>query len=252
MTAVTDSVPPADMRSDGPLLVVEGASSRSCLKALSRRIAELRYRQRVYASAAHELAHQVVALNEANDAGMAAVLDTLALIAPFGRLTPVVWRTRLSEEAASLGLIVISEYHGHSALGRPSWLRFSQMLSELPLDNGKTTVDPTSTKPEITFQLSSTTWHVRIDLQAAIKQMIDDLIAIARSYVLEMWKARREQSQIHSRALSRVTVRAPNVRSFVLVIIAACRHYGRRSEPDHFASLLIRRHLVPVGSCPPI
>jgi len=37
--------------------------------------------------------------------------------------------------------------------------------------------------------------------------------------------------------------------SFVLGIVAVCRHYGHRSEPDDHASLLICRRLVSMGSC---
>jgi hypothetical protein len=42
----------------------------------------------------------------------------------------------------------------------------------------------------------------------------------------------------------------PNTLALALIILATCRRYGRRSEPDDHASLLNRRHLITRGSRP--
>jgi hypothetical protein len=43
-----------------------------------------------------------------------------------------------------------------------------------------------------------------------------------------------------------------SVRPYALVVLAACRRFGHRSEPDDHASLLICRQLVSAGSCVPM
>jgi hypothetical protein len=51
------------------------------------------------------------------------------------------------------------------------------------------------------------------------------------------------------RLLVRVGVRRrAGVDSFLLILIATCRRYGRRSEPDDHASLFIRRQPMSMGS----
>jgi hypothetical protein len=44
--------------------------------------------------------------------------------------------------------------------------------------------------------------------------------------------------------------RQPNALAFVLVILAVCLRYGRRSEPDGHAFLPMRRYQTSLGSCP--
>ena len=42
----------------------------------------------------------------------------------------------------------------------------------------------------------------------------------------------------------------PNAAAFVLAMLAVCRHYGHRAEPDGHNPLLVRRHLTCLGSHP--
>ena len=42
--------------------------------------------------------------------------------------------------------------------------------------------------------------------------------------------------------------RPPDVPPFVLIILAACRRYGHRSEPDDHAVLLLRRYPTTSGA----
>jgi hypothetical protein len=76
------------------------------------------------------------------------------------------------------------------------------------------------------------------------------------SLLVDSWAAmvRAIDSVLTAELLMRLVVCAgircrARANRFVLVVIAACRRYGRGSEPDDYASLLSGRNLVSMGSC---
>lgn len=237
------------VRGSGRVLMVEGASERAYLSALDRRIGDLSTRRRVFVSYAHELSHQVVALNGANNTGMVAVLDTINMLGRYGQIAPTLWTTPVAEanelltaplyksdSAPRLPARVTSDFAG---MAPGAWLRITKtaILAELEQLAG----------PRITVGLSDAMGPRLANVRAALMRLIGALLAMARRCEAEIRTLHRQRLHV----LARIR-RLPNMRTFVLVIIAVCRHYGHRSEPGDHASLLIRRHLVSMGSCPPI
>jgi hypothetical protein len=240
------------------LIAAESTSERACLIVLDRHIDELSAQRKAFSSAAHELSHHLLALDgldEVNNAGMASALDTLDLVVDlFGDVRSANWPSSFTRDALSPQMIVIPKYRGDSVPRLPSWATrdVAGMLPAPVLDDSGAAVNPTPAKSQLTFRLSEATGSQLADVRAALMRLIDALIAMAHLCLLKIWMVRRERSHILARALARIIGRLPDIRAFVLVMIAACRRYGHRSEPDDHASLLTRCHLVSMGSCPPI
>ena len=92
--------------------------------------------------------------------------------------------------------------------------------------------------------------------QPATVRVVFHILAGAGALLVDSWAAmvRTIDSMLAAVLLMRLLVRVgirrlAGVSNFVLIIIAACRHYGRRSEPADHTSLLIRRDLVSMGNC---
>ena len=85
------------------------------------------------------------------------------------------------------------------------------------------------------------------DLQASFRasllRLVDTVLAMLRFYLRLLRVLGHERFIVLARR-----GRPPGTVPFVLVLLAACRRYGHRSEPDDHAPLLIRRQLVSVGS----
>ena len=73
------------------------------------------------------------------------------------------------------------------------------------------------------------------DNRTALLRLLDGILAALRLMLVRVLAA-----------LSR----HPDALAFVLVLLAACLRYGRRSEPDDHAFLPIRRYQRSSGSCP--
>lgn len=95
-----------------------------------------------------------------------------------------------------------------------------------------------------------------VRVSADNQQLLTDLLAALlrfRDFLRDM--VHFFDRAIEAARLIRLIVRSglrhcPNTRAFVLILLATCRRFGRRSEPDDHASLLYRRHLVIRGNCP--
>ena len=86
---------------------------------------------------------------------------------------------------------------------------------------------------QVVIHLHVGTRTLLVDGWAAMVRVIDSVLMLLRLMRL----------LVHSGLRCRA-----NIGSFVLVILAACRRYGRRSEPDDHASLFTRQKLVSMGS----
>jgi hypothetical protein len=232
------------------VLAVEGTSDLACLRTLDQRIGQLSARRNAY-SQAHELAHHVMAANEGDLAGTVVVIDSVLMLEDrdHDQLTdwPTSFATGVTQPSPSPMSLFTST---PSAFRLPAWNTrpFAGMMAQTWLDSGdgtQATATPTlsvrnpdparSAPPSVIYHLSVGAASLIIDSWAAIVRVIDSVLAAMR--------------------LMRLLVRAGlgyglNALTFVLVMLAACRHYGHRSEPDDHASLLIRRNLVSMGSCP--
>jgi hypothetical protein len=240
MTTGAVRVASNDMRGDR-ILLVEGASERAYLSALDRRIGELSARRRAFFSCAHELAHHMVVfdgLDEASNAGMASALNAINLVRGLINPTDAGWITVPTGDVASPFVVATPKYRGDAVPRLPSWATrgAAGMLSESWPDSSGTEADNrTNTRPQITFRLSDAIGPRLADVRAAILRLIDALIAMARLCEMEIRIVRRERSHVHARILARVIGRLPDIRAFVLVIIAVSRRYGRRGESDDHA-----------------
>jgi hypothetical protein len=232
------------------VLVVEGTSDLACLRTLDQRIGRLSARRNAY-SQAHELAHHVMAANEADLTGTVVVIDNLLMLEARDYDQLPDWPTSFATGVTQPSPSPMSLFaNPPSAFRLPTWstCEFAGMIAQTWLDLGdgtQATATPTpsvrnpdparSAPPSVVYYLSVGAGSLIIDSWAAIVRVIDSVLAAMR--------------------LMRLLVRAGlryglNALTFVLVILAACRHYGHRSEPDDHASLLIRRNLVSMGSCP--
>lgn len=229
------------------VVFVEGISDLACLRTLDQRIGRLSARRNAY-SQAHELAHHVMAANEENLTGMALVFDVLLMIAACADGQLADWPTGVTQHSPPLMSLFANT---PPALRLPTWTTraFAEMRAQTWLrsgDRAQATSTPTTSVRNpgpariaplrVFYHLSVGAGSLIIDSWAAIVRVIDSVLAAMR--------------------LMRLLVRAClsyrlNALAFVLVMLAVCRHYGHRSEPDDHASLLIHRKLVSMGSRPP-
>jgi hypothetical protein len=240
----------------GNLVLVEGVSDLAYIRTLDQRIGRLSARRNAY-SHAHELAHHLMAANEENltpkiltgknQTGMTSIFDILRMIEACvdGQLAN--WPTGTTQPGPPLMFFFANT---PPALRLPAWTprTFAGMRAQRRLglgDGAQARPTPTlsarNTGParnaplRVIYLLSIGAGSLIIDSWAAMARVIDGVLAAMR--------------------LTRLLVRAclryrVNALAFVLVMLAACRHYGHRSEPDDHASLLIRRNLVSMESRP--
>jgi hypothetical protein len=181
---------------------------------------------------------------------MTSALNAIDLARGLIQPTDAGWLTFPTGNAASPFTVATPKYRGGSVPRLPSWATrdVAGALSDVwSGSSGIEATDRTNIEPQITPRLSLPT-----NVRAALLRMIDALLTMARLWAMKIWLVHRERVHVHSRILARVIGCLPVIRAFGLVIIAVCRHYGHRSEPDDHVSLLTRRHLVSIGNCPPI
>jgi hypothetical protein len=231
------------------VLLVEGTSDLACLRALDQNIGRLSAQRDTY-SQAHELAHHVMAANQENLTGAVAAFDTFLLLQTrdYYYLTdrPVRFPTNVSQPNPPPVSLFAST---PSASRLPNWntAAFAGMISQTWLELG----DGTQATVTPTFSVCNP------DLAGFVPTRAFNYLSIgARSLIIDSWAAmvRVIDSVLAAMRLMRVLIRAClghrlNALAFVLVMLAACRHYGHRSEPDDHAYLFIRRNLVSMGSC---
>jgi hypothetical protein len=264
-------------------LVLEGKSDPACITALDRNLAELLWQRDAY-SQAHELAHQALADIEirdkvtgtvlrvyevklprisigANNTGMSNIFHDLLTRVRLRIAEQVIssagWRMDRSAGAASPNPFYLPaarptphlltwRTRAFAGLTESSWLssdnapEASVALTFAAQDIQLGHHEP----PRLTsFRLSVD--NGRENVRAALLRLLDMLRSMVRLL----------NGVIRTERLMRLLVRnglmcRSNALAFVLVILAACRRYGRRSEPDGCTILITRRHLVSMGSCP--
>jgi hypothetical protein len=246
----------------GKLVVVEGISDLANLRTLDQRIGRLSARRNAY-SQAHELAHHVMAANEEdltpkiltgkNHTGMTSIFDILRMIEACahgqlgdGQLAD--WPTGVNQPSPPLMSLFAST---PPALRLPTWATraFAGMRAQRRLGFGDGAQATSAPTPSVRNPVSARIAPLRVSYLLSVG---------ARSLIIDSWAAmvRVIDSVLAAMRLMRLLVRAClsyrlNALAFVLVMLAVCRHYGHRSEPDDHASLLIRRKLVSMGSRPP-
>jgi hypothetical protein len=220
------------------------------LRTLHRNIDELSATRRTY-SQLHELAHLALAAPGANDTGMVLVFDSLRLLsAPdhdhltnlataFSAGVPQPRPVTLSPvaEIPPAGGMPMWSTRAFTGMTIGAWFGFD--LGSLPTGQAPSIRNLEASRParsRVVFHIPVGTGALLVDGWAAMTRVIDSVLAAV--------------------LLMRLLVRAGlqhglNGVGFVLVILATCRHYGHRSEPDDHASLLIHRLQVSIGSCLP-
>ncbi len=231
------------MKTTNKVIMVEGVSDLAYLGALDHRIGDLSAQRTGFLSAAHELAHHVLDWDGANSTGMSSVLDALDLLRGFGRPAPTDWPTSLAAEGEPPVTILLSESRDETAHGLPLWTTsdFAGMLPGAWLGSSESV---TGGRPQVTFRLSNDTRSFLRNIRTVLLRFIDTLLAMARLCLVQILLLAYERSLVLARR-----GRSLGTLAFVLAILAVCRRYGRRSEPDDHASLIIRRRLVSMGSC---
>ena len=225
------------------VLAVEGTSEIAYLRALDKRIDELSVRRRMTSTVAHELAHQLLTVNEANNNGSALTfLGPLIVV-----LKPCVPEDIPTDAALRLIRPLVTQSPAERLpswctsdfVGMPpgAWLTRTTVIEALAAH--------AQVKPQVSFRTSDRTGSVLAAGRRTFVYMLEGLLSMLRLLDIQLRSLRRERSLIIARG-----GRGLHIPAFVLSIIAVCRHYGYRSEPDDHASLIIRRHLVSMGSCP--
>jgi hypothetical protein len=231
------------------ILLVEGSSDAAVLHALDRSIVMASARRETY-SLLHELAHQALAYTdlEFNKTDMSVFFERYqALIEGMSHvqtdLRPVSiqvkWSGYVSPPPADASLTPrMPDWYSNTFTRMTAPRGFCAHGTENSAAPTLSAPDPESARsepPRISYRLTTGTLSFLANSSAAVVRLSDRVIGAL--------------------LLMRMLVRTglshrPNARAFVLLILATCRRYGRRSEPDDHASLLIRRHLVSMGSRP--
>lgn len=227
------------------ILMVEGVSDLTYLNALDRRIGKLAAARQTY-SRLHELAHQVAV--GVNDTGMVIVLDTCLVLSTVEHDHVADLPAALSAVGFQSGTTPGPEPAGFPPfLGLPFWNTpaFAGLAVETwsghgdasqTADHALSVRNLKARRPvlsRVIFHVPVGTGALLVEGWAAMVRAIDSVLAL----------------MLLMRLLVRVGLRhRSNATGSVLIILATCRRYGRRSEPDDHASLPIRRYLVSVGS----
>jgi hypothetical protein len=177
----------------------------------------------------HELAHHVLIQVGDNETGMTALSDACALLLQVARPSAV------ERPSSLLGTSTLPIDPGRSLprgvpkFYQPSWLteglsRSFAQTPESPVSPAQRvklkTARPDQTLLRFIAQLIA-------DLAAALVRMVDNMLAAMHVTLARLVAA---------------LARDPNLLALVLVILAVCRRYGRRSEPDDHAVLPMRRY----------
>lgn len=235
------------------IFLVEGPSDAAVLDALDRSIVAASARRDLY-SQLHELAHGAIAHADSEWICIEMLIWADLCLTNGRRSAQSGWQTssvlqlKWSGDIAlppvdALPIPRLRDWSGdaftriteHISLWRTTCGEDATGSTISPKRSGS---DPRSAHPRparISYRLTIGTWSLLADGFAEVVRLFDRMIGAL--------------------LLVRMVVRAglshrPNARAFVLLILATCRRYGRRSEPDDDASLLIRRHLIFIGRRP--
>jgi len=180
-----------------------------------------------------ELGHLTLQGNECNHTGMAAAHESLEWLADTERLVSGDWFTVPAADAV------------------PSVAPVKFPCVELP----------SSRSPWQIRTASRWFWQEQSDVYGSfelrdVRLSVSERIRVAYSLLVDSWIA--SFSLIDSllrvfscmEALRTAVFRRLSVRTFVLLLLAVCRRYGHRAEPDDHTFLYVRRYLTSMGSCP--
>jgi hypothetical protein len=206
--------------------------SRTVANSVRLAMAELSARRKCF-ELIHECAHSVLA---ENDSGMSAFFRVPELLMQSDDLWD--WRRAAGltgrasspdvDFAALADLVLVYDLPKRRADGLPP------VPGPVPADG--TECDSSGPSAEIAPDAAQFLRGVArsiIDLSKKMVRKTGRQLAAMR-----LWLAR----------LLAVPVRNPDQPAFALIVLAVCRHYGRRSEPDHSAVLLTCRHLTSWGA----
>jgi hypothetical protein len=193
----------------------------SCLGSgieLDRSIAALSSYRRRY-ELAHELGHLTLECHGPNQSGMSSIFECLRWLSSEQGL--------FAEDRLALPSMDVAPVNAMSPLALLPPRTIASRQPALVQRAGR--INRSSHTIQVLFRESSPL----AERWAAFVGLIDNLLSVFRCM----------------KALLRAAVPLhPDVLAFVLVMLAACRRYGHRSEPDDHGSLLIQRHLVSIGS----
>jgi hypothetical protein len=232
------------------ILLVEGPSEAGALRALDRSIVTATALRGTF-TLLHDLAHCAI-----DNRAMSIKMDMALYMARYRAVMESIRYVRTNLPAFSFGEVKWSASlaplpaNADRSPRLPDWYSdaFTRIIMPGVLytpDNTRYAAAPTPSSPDsqsdrsepprFSYQLTAGTWSLLADSFAAVVRLFDR--AIGALLLLRMLV----RTALNHR---------PNARAVVLLILAICRRYGRRSEPDDHDPLLIRRRLVSMGSCP--
>jgi hypothetical protein len=226
-------------------LIVEGASEVGYFTALDRQINELTVRRNRY-SLAHELTHRALVDFEvgANNTGMAVFWDVLDLLEDNAGQDAPAWLARPSI-AGPGSASTFFDHAANSVRGLPRWCTQTFVGLARPTWSGSNNNPDTGFATTLASRDSRLT-HRESQLTLRFSNYrqppVDTRIALIRLRDALRYMVREVKRLIRRTCRARPVVRnaltsCPNVVAFVLVILATCRRYGRRSEPSDHVSL---------------
>ena len=227
-------------------VVIQGVTAQVSLCALDRSINELDAARRRF-SLLHDLGHHILAEPGANESGMSAVFDNLLILTRPENDHLADLSVALSDGVLQPGATLPAlSAERQPAPGLPTW--------NTRLFAGIAAGASFGVDPRVARQQPANTDAVAFP--PAVARVAFRVPPGVGSLLVDSWAAmvRAIDSVLTAELLMRLVVCAgircrARANSFVLVVIAACRRYGRRSEPDDYASLLSGQNLVSMGSC---
>jgi hypothetical protein len=235
---------------EGTAFAVAGNVVLTCAHVLDQRIDELTASRRAY-SRLHEVGHLALSAPEVDHAIPVPFSGSLSAYTADDDDQPTDWLTSLiCDGSTQSGQLFESLAEGiPSTLQLPTWntRTFAGITAETSFGGGGAQAatealavwDPEPPAPapsQVIFHVPVGAGALLVDSWAAMVRVIDSVLAALRLMRLRVRTGLGRRFKIVA---------------FVLAILAACRHYGHRAEPDDHASLFIRRHLMSMGGCLP-
>ena len=226
-------------------VVVQGVTAQVNLRGLDRSISELGTARERF-SLLHDLGHHIWAEPGVNESGMSAVLDGLVILtkaehdhvaglptAIYGALLQpgATFPVMLFERPTAYGLPTWNT-RVFVGLAATPWFGSDPQNAEQRLADRKAATSP-RTPGRVVFHVPAQSGVLLVDSWAGMVRVIDSVLAALLLMRLV----------VHAGIRSCI-----GIGNFILIIIAACRRYGRRTEPHDHAPLFIRRQLMSMGS----
>lgn len=226
------------------VIVDVGASSTDSLHGTLGRLAAERSRYTV----AHELAHHVLADIDGCPTGMADTGKTstlLALLRLVDEIDPALLSVFADVALAPDASLDIPSAWPSRVAGLPSWrsgVLPKSGFKDSPIEDS---VAPTVAEPVLSVTPASVAtlpWaEVRRFIEYLARLVAKAVADIAVAAIRQIDKVRAAVCAELARRVA-LLARNPGVCAFMLIILAVCRRYGRRAEPDDPAVSPIRRY----------